>query len=426
MPECKEIRQKLPTFTQVYFIIPIVERLILFHFSNIRIRECLLYLVMGMALPMKTRINSIDVLRGIVMVVMALDHVRDYFSGFKFEPTDLQHAGTGLFFTRWVTHYCAPVFIFLSGTSAGLSAERESGEQRGRAWRLLTRGLWLIVLEVTVVRLGWAFDVNYSLVFLQVIWAIGISMVALSGLIFLPRLLIVFIGLVMIFGHNLLDGVHPAGSMGVLWDFLHVQGPLRYGHGNTLFIIYPLIPWIGVMAVGYCFGAIFRMEEGGRNRWLYGIGLGAMTLFVALRGVNGYGDPSPWHAQGAWWRTVLSFINCSKYPPSLLYLLMTLGPAIAAMPLLERMSGRVGGVFKVYGRVPLFYYILHIYLVHGLAVGASYLFRGGEHVEVFSHPGYSLGVVYGVWVLAVVILYFPCRWFMGVKMRRREWWWSYL
>ena len=371
------------------------------------------------------RIQSIDILRGIIMMVMALDHVRDYFHAYKGDPTDLARASTVLFFTRWLTHYCAPVFVFLSGTSAFLSMSK--GKTMGEQSRqLLSRGLWLIALEVTVVFDGWMFALDYHHIFLQVIWAIGVSMVCLSALIWLPRAVVLSIGLLMIAGHNLLDGWQPAGRWGKVWDVLHVQGPVSYGHGNTLMIIYPLIPWIGVMAVGYCFGAVMKMEAAQRNRWLYGIGGGAIALFVVLRGLNVYGDPSPWERQATVWRTVLSFIRVSKYPPSLLYLLMTLGPAIAAMPLLERMGSGPGNVFKVYGRVPLFYYILHIYLIHCIALGCSYLFWNGAPVGPFGHPGYSLGVVYVVWVAVVAILYLPCRWFMRIKMSHRKWWLSYL
>lgn len=370
------------------------------------------------------RINSVDILRGIVLVIMALDHVRDYFSGFKYEPTDLQHTTTIMFFTRWITHYCAPVFIFLSGTSAFLSMGKGKTVKQ-EAWRLLTRGLWLILLEHTVVRFGWMFDMDYNMLFFQVIWAIGVSMVCLSGLIFLPRWAILATGLTMICCHNLLDSVQG----GFWWQLLHVQNMYNYAPGKMVFIIYPLIPWIGVMAVGFCFGEIFTRPEEERNKWLYGIGISAIVSFIILRFINVYGDPSPWQVM---WehdqviRSALSFINCTKYPPSLLYLLMTLGPAITLMPFLERMSGAVGNVFKVYGRVPLFYYILHIYLIHGMAVISSLLFSGGAPVKVFDHPGHGLPVVYGVWVLAVVILYFPCRWFMHKKMSHRKWWLSYL
>jgi uncharacterized membrane protein len=371
------------------------------------------------------RISSIDILRGLVMVIMALDHARDYFSDFKFDPTDLQHASTVMFLTRWITHFCAPVFIFLSGTSAFLSMGK-GRTVRQESWRLLTRGLWLIVLEVTVVRLGWLFDVNYQLVVFQVIWAIGISMVVLAALIFLPRWLILAIGLTMIFGHDLLDNYQPPANMQVLWQLLHVQGPVQYGPGNTLFIIYPLIPWIGVMAAGFYFGQIFKTDAAARSKWLYSIGFGAITLFIILRGFRIYGDPTTWRPQTAWWRSVLSFANCSKYPPSLLYLLMTLGPAISMLPLLEKINGAAGRIFLVYGRVPLFYYILHIYLLHGMALLASYLFRNGAPAGIFDHPGYSLPLVYVFWLSAVIVLYFPCRWFMQVKMTHKKWWLSYL
>ncbi len=379
-----------------------------------------------MTAPLTTtkRINSIDILRGIVMVVMALDHVRDFFSDFNFDPTDLQHASSIMFFTRWITHFCAPVFIFLSGTSAFLSLGKIASKKEA-AWRLFTRGVWLIVLEVTFVRLGWSFDINYHMVFLQVIWAIGCSMVVLSALIFLPWEWILGIGLIMIFGHNALDNVHPA-VMTTFWDVLHVQGPITYGHGNTIMIMYPLVPWIGVMAVGYCFGKIFQLPEHLKNKSLYNIGVSCIVWFVILRAINVYGDMSPWHTQVTWWRTVLSFINCTKYPPSLLYLLMTLGPAIALLPILGKMSGAAGNIFRVYGRVPLFYYVLHLYLVHGMAILAGYLFKGNAGVSVFAHPGYPLPWVYGFWLLAVVILYFPCRWFMYIKQNHRKWWLSYL
>ena len=370
------------------------------------------------------RILSIDILRGIVMVVMALDHTRDFYSNFKFEPTDLQHASTIMFLTRWITHFCAPVFVFLSGTSVFLSGS--SKPKKEVFTRLLTRGLWLLVLEVTLVRTGWAFDLNYHTIFLQVIWAIGWSMILLSVLIFLPFRIILAIGLLMIFGHNAFDGYHPAGTWGIVWQFLHIQGPVHYGNSKTIFIIYPLIPWLGVMAVGYCFGAIYKLDEQRRKKSLYMVGLSAIALFIIIRGINGYGDPAPWHMQAAWWRTILSFVNCSKYPPSLLYLLMTLGIAITFLPALERMGGIVAKIFLVYGRVPMFYYILHLYLIHSMAIIADYFIKGTTAVSVFEHPGYSLPVVYLFWLTAVAILYFPCRWFMGIKAKHRMWWLSYL
>jgi len=373
----------------------------------------------------KKRIRSIDILRGIVMVIMALDHTRDFYSNYPFDPTQLEHHPSAiLFFTRWITHFCAPVFVFLSGTSVWLSGKGKAKTDISK--KLLTRGLWLLVLEVTVIHTGWAFDFNFGMFFLQVIWALGWSMIFLSAVVFLPRQLVLAIGLLLVAGHNAFDGFQPPAQWAVLWDFLHVQGPVAYGHGGTIMIIYPLIPWIGVMAVGYCFGAVFDQEEQQRNRSLYIIGLGCIGLFVVLRGINVYGDPSPWVVQDAGWRTVLSFINVSKYPPSLLYLLMTLGVAITLLPMLERTGKRVGGIFTVYGRVPMFYYILHLYLIHSVVLVADYFFKGTTAVTVFAHPGYSLPVVYLFWLAAVVILYFPSKWFMGVKGRYGYWWLSYL
>ena len=382
--------------------------------------------------PPTKRILSIDILRGIIMILMALDHTRDFFYHSNFEPTDIQHAGTILFFTRWITHYCAPTFIFLSGTSAFLS-QGKGKTKREAAFQLLTRGIWLLIIEVTIVRFGWLFNVDYSRIIFQVIWAIGCSMIVLSALIFLPRLYILAFALLLIVGHDALDDIKSAslGSYGNLWLILHEQGMIAYSHGNTIFVIYPLIPWVGVMAAGYCFGALFRMPEQQRNKWLYGIGFSAIALFILLRATNIYGDPSPWETQTLWRRSVLSFLNCSKYPPSLLYLLMTLGPGIALLPVLERMSGAVGKFFTVYGRVPFFYYILHIYLIHIIAVlfeikQTGSATAGSATVNIDTHPSLSLGMVYVVYVVIILLLYFPCRWFMNVKMNNKKWWLSYL
>lgn len=381
------------------------------------------------------RILSIDILRGAIMIIMALDHVRDFFTDFrKFDPLDLEHASTAMFFTRWITHFCAPVFVFLAGTSAFLSMQR--GKTKNESSRLLfTRGIWLIILEVTIVRFGWAFNLDYHLIFLQVIWAIGWSMIFLSALIFLPRAAIAIIGLILILGHNMLDGIHANtfGSNAIFWNFLHEQGRAQYAPAYMAFFIYPIIPWIGVMAVGYCFGSIFKKEEKERNKWFYTIGISTIILFIVIRYINVYGDPSPWHTQ-ANGTTLLSFIKCTKYPPSLLYLLMTLGPAITLLPLLEKLSGRVGKFLMVYGRVPMFYYILHIYIIHLLA-----LFTGlalGVPTKVFTSNGslfdpnlkwgFSLPVVYLYWIATFLILYYPCKWFMRIKATHKKWWLSYL
>ena len=361
------------------------------------------------------------------MIIMALDHTRDFFYHSDFDPTDLAHTSTILFLTRWITHYCAPTFIFLSGTSAFLSQGRGKTKKQA-AFQLLTRGIWLIMIEVTIVRFGWLFNLDYSRVIFQVIWAIGCSMVVLSALVFLPRYAILTFALVLILGHDALDGIKAAslGNYGNLWRILHEQGMINYGNGNSIFVIYPLIPWVGVMAAGYCFGSLFRMPEQQRNKWLYGIGSSAILLFIVLRSVNIYGDPSPWHRQALLHRSILSFINCSKYPPSLLYLLMTLGPGIALLPILERMNGAMGRFFTVYGRVPFFYYILHIYLIHFIGVIFEYQQHGTATVNINIHPSVSLAMMYIVYAVIILLLYFPCRWFMKVKMNNKKWWLSYL
>ncbi|WP_276133417.1 DUF1624 domain-containing protein [Polluticoccus soli] len=380
------------------------------------------------------RIISIDILRGIVMVIMALDHTRDFFSDFHHNPTDLQYAGTAMFFTRWITHFCAPVFVFLAGTSAYLSL-RKCPTKGVTSRFLITRGIWLIILEMTVVRFGWQFNVDYTQVFVQVIWAIGWSMIFLAGLIWLPMPAILTIGLAMITGHNLLDPIHASrfGDDAIWWNLLHESDLTRIG-GLNVMVIYPLIPWIGVMATGYCFGTIFRKEENARNKWLYGIGLSAIVAFILIRYINIYGDPTPWASQPTAWHTFLSFINCTKYPPSLLYLLMTIGPAIMALPVLEKMRNSAGRFFTVYGRVPMFYYILHIYLIHAMAIVVALLmnvpiadFMSNEHLfDPKPGWGFSLPWVYAYWLLTVAILYLPCRWFMNVKATHRKWWLSYV
>ena len=389
---------------------------------------------MTSTIPSK-RITSIDILRGIIMVIMALDHARDYFSSYSGDPLDFTRVGTLMFFTRWITHFCAPVFVFLAGTSAFLSLGRGKTKKE-MSWQLFTRGLWLVILEVTVVRFGWQFNIDYSLVIFQVIWAIGCSMIFLSLLIYLPKPVILGIGLLLIFGHNKLDlvqakDIHITDG---LWNVLHVQAPIHFANGNILFVIYPLIPWIGVMAVGYCFGAIFKMQEQQRKKWLYSIGISAILLFIIIRYNNVYGDPRIWQHQDSLLHNILAFIRCQKYPPSLDYLLMTIGPAIAVLPLLEKLSSRIGNVFTVYGRVPMFYYILHIYLLHamalitGLLMGfpSTYFTANGALFGDKHGWGFGLGIVYLYWLAAVIILYLPCRWFMNVKMTHKKWWLSYL
>lgn len=377
---------------------------------------------------LQQRIRSVDILRGIVMVIMALDHSRDLFhqGAMQFDPTDLSYTYPALFFTRWITHFCAPVFIFLAGTSIYLQLARGKTKQHVSLF-LLTRGLWLIVLELTVVRFGWTFDFDYStFVFGQVIWVLGWSMVIHAGLIFLPVRVVAFVGIVMIFGHNFFDFVKPdqLHAFGNLWIFLHVQSPINPFGGEWQFlIIYPLIPWLGVMSVGYAFGTFFHFEETKRRRIMFAVGILATAGFVLLRFINAYGDSSRWSPQADWQLTIISFFNTTKYPPSLLYLVMTLGPAIAILPYLEKWTGRIAGWFTTFGRVPLFYYILHIPLLHLLSILLAASRYGFSAVRTFgpgnvpADYGYSLGVTYLFWIGTVIVLYPLCVWYAEVKKK---------
>lgn len=353
--------------------------------------------------PQKSsRLNSIDYLRGIIMVIMALDHVKSYFTEIRFDPLDLSQTSPELFFTRWITHFCAPVFVFLAGTGAFLSLSRGKIKKELSKF-LLSRGLWLIILELTVIRFGWLFNLDYSLIIFQVIWAIGASMIVLAGLVFFPNKIIAGFGIVMICTHNLFDGISAStfGDLGWIWTILHISDIIPLGDGNSLLAFYPLIPWIGVMAAGYSFGSIMRLEKTEREKILLFLGIFLTVSFIALRYLNIYGDPNLWSVQNNFLYTILSFLNTTKYPPSLLFLLMTLGPSILALYIFEKYKGTVSKFFLIFGRVPFFFYILHIYLIHALAAVAasimydeiSFLFTNG----IFNYPagwGFSLSVVY--------------------------------
>ncbi|MGO4293575.1 DUF1624 domain-containing protein [Chitinophaga sp. RAB17] len=380
------------------------------------------------------RINSIDTLRGIVMIIMVLDHARDYFSSINYDPLDLNKTSVLLFMTRWITHFCAPTFLFLSGTSAFLSLSKKSHKEASLT--LLKRGVWLIFMELTILNFGWQFDPGFHLIFLQVIWAIGWSMILLSGLIFLHPKYILWIGLVIIFGHNTLDQL-PASSFGrssYLWMLLHESGIYKINNYESIFVLYPLIPWIGVMAVGYAFGTLFKYPPAFRVPLFIKIGLGCLVLFILLRFFNFYGDPFPWQLQDVWWKSILDFIKCNKYPPSLLYILMTLGVAITALALLEYKQNWLTDILSVYGKVPMFFYVLHIYLMHATQLLVTVLcgfsvetmlnfpFRGAPP----SGWGFNLPVVYLVWIMVVATLYIPCRWYMRLKQREKKWWHSYI
>jgi uncharacterized membrane protein len=389
----------------------------------------------------RVRVASIDLLRGLIMIIMALDHVRDYFhsDSLLYSPTDLSKTTGILFFTRWITHYCAPLFMFLSGVSASLVSERKTTKQL--SYFLLKRGLWLLILEFTVVRVGWYFNLLPHEFDFIVIWALGFSMIALGLLVYLPKRAILIFGLLLVFGHNLLDNVHVrGGGIGTfLWSLVHEQNFFPY-HGYLITVFYPVVPWIGVMALGYCLGGLYAQDFPAerRRKWLTRMGLAAILLFVVIRYSNLYGDPSPWRVQHSTGFTLLSFLNTTKYPPSLLYLLMTLGPALLFLAWTESERRWLGRQVMIYGRVPMFYYILHLYLFHIIALfaasfcGHSWKDMILDHFVGIDTPqlngyGFSLGVTYGVWALVVLILYFPCRWYDRYKREHKEkWWLSYI
>lgn len=379
-----------------------------------------------------SRFDAIDILRGVVICLMVLDHVRDYFhaSG-QFDPMLLDRTNPALLATRWITHFCAPTFVFLAGVSAFL--QRANGKTTADLSRfLVTRGLWLILLELTVVGIAWQFVP--ALAFLQVIWAIGWGMVAMAALVWLPVRAVLAVGVAIIVGHNLLDPI-PAEALGAgapLWNFLHEAAFTKVGALPVLFG-YPVLPWIGVMAFGYGVGRVFTLPEAQRRRTLLVLGLSMTAAFLALRGVQVYGDPRPWAVQDALWKTIGDFVNVQKYPPSLDYVLMTLGPVLALIPALERLKGPVAAFFLPFGRAPLFVYVLHIYLAHGAAWLISVLM--GYPPTALINPfftgipdgwGFSLLATYGVWALMLAILYPLARWFADVKRRRRDWWLGYL
>ncbi len=379
------------------------------------------------------RLDSVDILRGIVMVIMALDHVRDYFTDLRFDPTDLTQTFPALFATRWITHFCAPVFVFLAGTGAFLSASR--GKPIKELSRFLwTRGLMLVLFELTIVRFGWLFNFSINLLFVQVIWAIGVSMICLAGFVHLSRRAIATISIVMIAGHNLLDGVRPEafGPLGIVWRVLHISEGVPITPEIMFIPFYPLIPWIGVMAAGYVFGSILLFERERRKKTLLRLGFCMIGLFIVLRVLNVYGDLHPWTTQKDALYTFFSFMNVTKYPPSLDYLLITLGPAIVALALFDKGLGRPGKFFVVYGRVPMFYYVAHIYLIHAftIVVGVVQGYGATEFLNgFFGFPegwGFGLPVIYFIWVGVVLALYPACTWFAEVKRTNKDKWLSYL
>ncbi|MGJ8592473.1 MAG: DUF1624 domain-containing protein [Aquaticitalea sp.] len=387
------------------------------------------------------RIESIDVLRGVVMVIMALDHVRDYFhyGSFFNDPTNLETTTPLLFFTRFITHYCAPVFVFLAGTSAFLYGRKKA---KGELFKFLfTRGSWLILLELVVNNLIWTFDLTYSFPIVQVIWAIGVSMIFLSFLIYLPKKVILAIGLLLVIGHNALDGIVMEGRsfQSIVWYFLHQQQEIILGPDFLFLIQYPLIPWIGLMAMGYCFGQLYTKDFDAtvRKNWLLNLGFASIGLFFLLRSLNLYGDLVPWTLQDTTTKTILSFFNVTKYPPSLLYFCITLGPSMLFLYAFETTKNKLTDFFLVFGRVPLFYYFLHVFVIHIFAIIGMLIFGGNWHDmiltaesflnEKLSTYGYSLFVVYLVWICIVLFLYPFSKKYMIYKTNNKDkWWLSYL
>jgi uncharacterized membrane protein len=383
--------------------------------------------------PPTRRVDAVDILRGAVMVLMVLDHTRDYFGNATINPTDLAQVTPALFLTRWVTHFCAPVFAFLAGTGAYLAGSRGRSRPDLAAF-LATRGLWLIFLELTIVRLGLFFDPVGAPVILTVLWSIGASFVVLAGLVFLPSRVVGVLGVLLIATHGLLGSLLPSSENPAA--LLFRPGLLPLPGGVNVLIGYPLLPWLGVVAAGYGFGEVIRLEPARRRRVMGIAGVALTAAFVILRAWGIYGEPRPWETQATPLLTALSFVNCTKQPPSLLFVLMTLGPAIAALAVIDRVSirGPVGRALVTFGRVPLFYYLLQWYVIHGLAVLTG-LMRGLPIAWMFSSAalgeppdGWSLTLpgIYAAWVAVLAILYLPCRWFAAVKARHPGGWLSYL
>jgi uncharacterized membrane protein len=392
----------------------------------------------------------VDLLRGIVMVIMLLDHTRDFVhaDGLRFDPTDITRTYPILFFTRWITHFCAPIFVFLAGTGAYLQLMRGKSKRELSRF-LITRGLWLIVLEFTLVRLGVFFSLDYGslLGFMQVIWVIGVSMIILAGLLHLPLKVVAAFGIVMIATHNLLDGIQVQGWRGPgsptpgfaasLWMILHQGGiffPLGFP-GPGMLALYPLIPWIGVMAAGYAFGAVYELDPAARRRWLLRYGAALIVAFVVIRAINSYGDPEPWSAQPSAVMTLLSFLDTTKYPPSLLFLLMTLGPALILLAAFERAGPHaLARPLITFGRVPMFFYLLQWPVAHGAGLIAS-IIAGKPTAHLIGAPfgnspgpdaGFGLGTVYLFWIGGTLLLYPICLWYARLKATGRYRWMSYL
>ena len=385
----------------------------------------------------KNRIESLDLLKGLVIVIMAIDHVRDYFhhSSYLFDPTDPTLTTVPLFLTRFLTNFCAPAFSFLAGLSAFIVGRRKTPVELSSF--LLKRGFWLVFVELVIMNFGWCFDITFKSVHFQVIWSLGISMIILAGLIHLPKKIILVFSCLLIFGHNLLDSIHFDNS--ILWTFLHERKPFLTTPDHIFRVGYPIVPWVAVMSLGYCFGSFYdKTYEPLKRKKLFNIiGITAIISFVILRGINIYGNLLPWKDYGNLGQTIFSFFNLSKYPPSLAFLLITLGGAFLFLANTEKLKGRVVNFFCVLGRVPFFFYIIHIYLIHFLALIVAELTGFGWQkmilpalpfrVEELKGFGFNLAVVYLIWILVIFMLYPLCKKFDTYKQNHKEkWWLSYL
>ena len=376
------------------------------------------------------RDEAIDWLRGLVMVLMVLDHARDFWMGFRTRPLDLGTTTPVLFATRWVTHFCAPVFVLLAGTAAYLYGKRHGATARTRL--LLSRGLFLVLLEVTLIRLLWIPDPFYHFTLLQVIWAIGWSMLVLALVSRAPRGFVLAFGALLVLGHNALDGVHATsfGALAPLWNVLHERGSVKLAPGHVALVSYPLVPWVGVMALGYAFGPVAERSPALRRAFCLKLGVGLTLAFVLLRTLNVYGDPKAWSSQRSAWFTLLSFVNTEKYPPSLDYLLMTLGPALILFALAPPLAKRLPFI-TVFGKVPLLFYVLHLFVLRYASIPVA-VARFGARALVpppkgtGASPELPLFVTYVVWAVTLAALYPICRYYAAVKATKRRWWMSYL
>lgn len=391
-------------------------------------------------LTQQQRLVAIDLMRGMVMIIMALDHTRDFFhvDAQLFSPTDLSKTTTLLFFTRWITHFCAPTFVFLSGISAGLMLQRKSTKQL--SWFLFTRGLWLIILEATIIRFGFAFNLYYDVTFFEVIYTLGASMVVLSVLVYLPQKAVLILGLILIFGHDVLNLIRltPSDSGYVIWTLLQQPGFVALDQTHGIFVSYPLIPWLGIMLAGYGTAMLYTtVSTKQRKRVLLYTGIAAIVMFIAIRFANVHGSIDSWSVQKNTWFTILSFINCTKYPVTLVFTLMILGPVLITLSFTEHVTGWLTQKISMFGRVPLFYFIVHFYILHVAALITHWIVSDTTLSTLNFHlsaglggvapgVGYSLIWTYVAWIALLIVLYPLCNWYNRYKSKHTHAWLRYL